>query len=317
MAKAGGGSGWFGTAWRARRQACWACWVGLTLCAPGSAWAQSAGPDALRAGLAAAQAKALSQPPGNIFDRPLFLESTEAKDQLQGDVYALVNFPYDLVRQAVLRAEPWCGILILHLNVQYCRAGAAPTPDLLDVGIGRKFDQPLSDVYWLRFNLVVERGGADYLKVLLHAPTGPLGTKDMRLMVEAMPLSGQQTVLHMRYGYGYGVAARWAAQAYLATLGRDKIGFSTAGPGAYGKPQPVGGLRGVLERNTLRYYLAIEAHLGAQALPPPKQLQKSLQDWFAATERYPAQLHELSRDAYLDMKQDQLRRQQTEAPPGR
>jgi hypothetical protein len=74
----------------------------------------------------------------------------------------------------------------------------------------------------------------------------------------------------------------------------------------------VGGLRGVLERNTVRYYLAIEAYLGAQSLPAAQQTQKSLQDWFDATERYAEQLHELSRDEYLVMKQRELQRQATE-----
>jgi hypothetical protein len=71
----------------------------------------------------------------------------------------------------------------------------------------------------------------------------------------------------------------------------------------------------VVERNAMRYYLAIDAYLGARALPPAQQPQKSLQDWFAATERYALQLHEMDRESYLAMKLLEIRRQQTELPP--
>ena len=73
----------------------------------------------------------------------------------------------------------------------------------------------------------------------------------------------------------------------------------------------------MLERNTLRYYLAIESYLEAQAQPRAERAEKSLQLWFDATERYAAQLHEVDRDAYLEMKRRELKRQQTEAPPPR
>jgi hypothetical protein len=64
----------------------------------------------------------------------------------------------------------------------------------------------------------------------------------------------------------------------------------------------VGGLRGVVERNAMRYYLAIEAHLGALSAPPGARPERSMREWFAATERYPRQLHEIGRAEYLEMK---------------
>ena len=60
----------------------------------------------------------------------------------------------------------------------------------------------------------------------------------------------------------------------------------------------------MVERNTMRYYLAIDTYLGSLNDPPGKRLQ----NWFAATERYPRQLHGISRNAYLNMKQTELRR---------
>lgn len=251
------------------------------------------------------------------FDRPLYLQSTETADHLQGDVYTLIDQPYAQVRPALVQAGPWCGILLLHLNMQYCRATGAVGHEVLDAGLGRKFDQPLTELYWLRFDLAVQRSGDDYLQVLLQSAQGPLGTHDYRIAVEALPWSEQQTLLHLRYGYSFGRAAGWAMQAYLSTLGRGKLGFSKIGEQPDGKAIRVGGLRGVLERNTLRYQLAIEAYLGSRALPPEARLAQQLQDWFSATERYPQQLHEIDREAYVSMKQRQALRQQNQAPPPR
>jgi hypothetical protein len=62
-----------------------------------------------------------------------------------------------------------------------------------------------------------------------------------------------------------GVGARLLAAGYFATLGRDKIGFSTMGTDAQGRPMFVGGLAGAIERNVVRHFLAIETVLAAQA----------------------------------------------------
>ena len=75
-----------------------------------------------------------------------------------------------------------------------------------------------------------------------------------------------------------------------------------------GQPIYVGSMRGAVERNTMRYYLAIEAYLGALSAPPQEQLEKRLRDWYAGSERYPVQLHELERDQYLAMKRKEVRR---------
>ena len=247
-----------------------------------------------------------------LVDQAVYLASTESADALQGQVFALVERPFAQVRQALAPPGAWCDVLILHLNVKYCRASGAPGQEVLEVGLGRKFDQPLADVHWLRLAYRLVSASDQQLKLELVSAKGPLGTHDYRIEFEAVPYAAGQTLLQLRYGYGYALAARWAMQVYLASLGRDKPGFTLDASGPQGRPQAVGGLRGVLERNTVRYYLAIEAYLGAKSLPAAQQTQKSLQDWFDATERYAEQLHELPRDEYLVMKQRELQRQATE-----
>jgi len=80
------------------------------------------------------------------------------------------------------------------------------------------------------------------------------------------------------------------------------------GENGQGKPVYCGGMLGALERNTMRYFLAIDAYLGSLSVPEDKRLQKRLSDWFAATEKYPLQLHEMSRGEYLAMKQQESKR---------
>ena len=304
-----------GAAWRALRWPA-AARLALTLALgsglPGaSAWAQDAPADQLRARFAAAQARQV----GRLLDQPIYLQSTESGSQVQADVHALIGANFAQVRQSLVRADQWCGVLILHLNVQYCRASGPPGQEVLDVGLGRKFDEPLADLHWLHFSFRVVRVDDQYLQLVLDAPAGPMGTRDYRLVFEATPSADQRTLVHLGFGYGHGLAARLAMQAYLATLARDKVGFSQVAAPAGGQPTLVGGVRGVNERSTMRYFLAIESYLGSRALAPAQAVTQSLQDWFNATEKYPRQLREMDRPTYLAMKQRQLKRQESEAVP--
>ena len=83
-----------------------------------------------------------------------------------------------------------------------------------------------------------------------------------------MPVDGGRTFLHLSYSYTFGTAGRLAMQVYLGTVGSSKVGFTVTGTQPDGQRQHIGGMRGVVERNTMRYFLAIEAFLGALAVPP-------------------------------------------------
>jgi len=237
----------------------------------------------------------------NAYGRPLVLQSTQASDRLEGEVYARVDQPYPAVQKALQGTDNWCSILILHLNVKMCHA----LPNGLDMALGRKYDQPVDDAYKLHFDYKLASASADYLQAELTSADGPLGTKDYRIAVEAAPLDATHTMLHMSYAYGFGFAARMAMNAYLSTAGSDKVGFSSTGKDSDGKPTYVGGVRGLVERNTMRYYLAIDDYVAA---PAPAQLEQRLNTWFDATERYPRQLHEMDKNDYLVMKREEAKR---------
>lgn len=264
--------------------------------------------------LTARHAALREQLASNQFKRPLYLESLEAGGRLKGDIYTQIEQPFGEVAPALQGMDHWCGILILHLNVKGCRASSPKAGDTLSVSIGRKFDQPLGDAYGFEFLYRVVTASADYLQVVLSADEGPLGTSAYRVVLEVVPLDARRSFLHLSYAYAYGMTARLAMQGYLGTIGRNKVGFSVTGHTADGRPLHIGGMRGVIERNTMRYYLAIEAYLGALSAPAAQQAEKRLNAWFDSVERYPAQLHEMERGEYLDMKHREIARQQAQGP---
>jgi hypothetical protein len=245
----------------------------------------------------------------NDYQRPLVIESTERSGELQGEVYAVLQQPFSRVASELSSADNWCDVMMLPQNVKGCQAAA----EQLQVRIGRKHDQPLKDAHAVDFAYRVTARDTAFLQVQLDAEEGPVGTRDYRIVLEAIPLDAKRSFIRLSYSYGYGLAAKVAMQGYLATKGSDKVGFTVTGRAKDGSPQYVGNVRGVIERNTMRYFLAIEAYLGSLDVPESQQTEKRLHDWFAATEQYPRQLHEIEQAEYLAMKRKELQRQQTMA----
>jgi hypothetical protein len=242
------------------------------------------------------------------FGKPLVLHSQESGQGVSGEVYAVVDHPFEAVRTALDGAPRWCDVLLLHLNTKHCYAAGKARDAVLSMHVGKKYDQPLEDSFRLDFHYLMDAGKPDYLRARLDAKEGPMGTRDYRIVVEATPVDAKRTFLHFSYSYGYGMSARFALGAYLNTVGREKVGFSRGRDNQY-----VGGMRGLVERNTMRYYLAIEATLDAQSSPVETRFDKRLHNWFAASERYARQLHELSESEYVEMKHKEYRRLQAQS----
>ena len=139
---------------------------------------------------------------------------------------------------------------------------------------------------------------------------GRWGTRDYRIQLEGVALPNAMTFLHLTYSYGFNFMGRLGMQTYLATGGRGKVGFTLSGRQVDGQPDYIGGVRGLMERNTMRYYLAIDAYMASVRIAPEAQLEHRLRHWFTAAEGYPRQLHEVDQQAYLEMKRAEYLRQQ-------
>ena len=254
----------------------------------------------------------------NAYGRPLYLESSESGDLVSGNAYAVLNSPFTDVSTSFRNANTWCDVMILHINTKYCKTVAGSSPTILKVHVGKKTPQTLDDSFALEFIMRQVSASASLLVVQLNAENGPMGTSNYRIELQAVPLEDNKTFMHLHYSYEYGLAGKLAMRGYLATAGRGKVGFSspalTPNPNtANSKPNYVGGARGAVERNTMRYYLAIDAYLQTLALPPAQQVNARLEKWFDATEQYPVQLRETDKTSYMVMKKNELQRQQANA----
>jgi hypothetical protein len=267
------------------------CLILILCCGAGAAAAQApvGGAAELRARHEALQPQLRQNP----FQKPIHLVSSESRDAVSGDVFAIVTAPFDKAAPALAQAGNWCEILLLQFNTKLCRAG----PQGLDVRIARKPEQAADQAYKVAFSYQVAARSQDYLQVQLAAAQGPVSTRDYRILLEAAPLPDGRTFLHFFYAYRFGLTGQIAMKAYLGGSGAEKVGFTPAAGG-----QLVGGMRGVIERNTMRYYLAIEALLDAVDSAPPARFEKAARLWFAGTVRYKRQLYEMDEAKYLALK---------------
>jgi len=246
----------------------------------------------------------------NEFRAPLVVESEAAGDRSRGDVYARIAQPFATLAAELAQPGPWCEVLILHLNVKRCGARG----NTLVVHLGRKFEQPLEDAYRLEIADFSVQSSEGWLQVRMSAPKGPMSTRDYLIEFEAVPTPEGMSFVHLRYGLAAGLMGRIAMDLYLSTMGSAKTGFSAARPGDPPSAPRIGGARGAVERNAMRYHLAIVAYLDSLAAPAADRSARRLAAWFDATERYAAQLHEIERHEYLTMKQHELARQAAPLP---
>lgn len=244
----------------------------------------------------------------NQFKRALYLNSTESAHDLKGEIYAVIDYPIATVNQALNNPANLCDLLILHINIKYCHTDKNKSDATLTVNLGKKTIQSLTDTYRVDFNYQEIITTPDYFALELNAENGPFDTRDYHIWVEATSIKGGQTFLHFTYAYAFGFAGRVAMQGYLATIGSDKVGFTVTGKLPDGNLSYIKGIRGIVERNTMRYYLAIDAYLSVLNTPN-QQLEQRLQSWYQSTEQYSRQLHEVELNEYLAMKRDEYQRQ--------
>ncbi|MEJ8850862.1 hypothetical protein [Variovorax rhizosphaerae] len=247
--------------------------------------------------------------------RPMRLTSQETSSGLRGDVHAVVNQPLSSVVAAFGSAPPWCDALLLHLNNRDCKVSGEPGSEVITLSVVRKFDLPVDGAFQLPFSYRAVDRSADHLEVALTAAKGPLGTSNYRIVLEAIAVDPQRSFLHFSYRYDESAAARSGTKAYLATTGRNKIGFTVVGKLPNGEREFIRGSRGLVERNAMRYFLAVDSYLAAGGGKGGEAEAVAMQKtWFAATEKYPKQLHETDLDSYLAAKRSDTQRRAGAAP---
>jgi len=284
-------------------------WVACLAVVP-TAFARDPAPDAA-ASLRARYSELTGVLAASSIQPGLHVESVDDSRRPRGDAWAVIDQPFGTVVSAFATPSVLCEALILHLNVHYCRPNGRGERPGMALSLGKKTQQPLEDTFHIQLDLHTERAGDDFLRLQLSADEGPLGTRDYQIHLELVALDERRSFLHLRYSYTQTMLSRAATGVYFATNGRDKVGFTRVSEGAGGETRLVRGTRGVLERNTLRYYMAFSAWLHSMHAPTPEQrFEAGLERWFADTERFALQLREVTHDEYIAMKRAQYRRQQ-------
>lgn len=247
----------------------------------------------------------------NPYKRPLVILSSDTGNVVRGEVFAVVDFSFDRVRAGLSDPNQWCDFMILHINTKHCQAAVGPKGPVLQLRVGKKTQQTLADTSLLEFNYRTDTLNDQYLEIQFQADTGPMGTSAYRIGLEAIPLPNARTFLHLTYAYSIGTVGRLAMQTYLATTARDKVGFTLVRTMATAGPVYVTGMRGSVERNAMRYYLAIQSYLATANFPAASRSEARLTRWFSAVEQYPRQLHEMDLAEYLETKHAEIARQET------
>ena len=240
------------------------------------------------------------------FDEPLHLESEERRQEVRGRVVAILEVPLPALRTALATPRAWCEILFLHYNIKSCVYREQGEDAELSLSVGRKHYQDPEVARQTRLVLHVEEQREGRLAIALQADRGPFGLRAFQLRMLAVPLDDQRSLVRLEYSVGYGRLARFAMRVYFATGGRGRVGFTVEGVDEEGTPIPVRGQRGMIERNTLRFYYALSAYL---RMPAPEQWTARHAHWVELTERYPRQLMEMDQDTYMAQKRRERRNQ--------
>ena len=258
----------------------------------------------------------------NNFGMPLELKSFDEGNELQGEVVGVLEHDFAFVKQELIQPIEWCNILLLHLNTKACVFETGSVP-IIHLYSGRKFYQEPDPSKRLSFTFKVFSEDPDYLRVRLFSNDGPLWTKDYLMELEIIPLpktnplpeelnvgtNTNKTFFRFIFSYKMSRPSKAVIKLYLATLARSKVGFTIVGK-KNDNPIYIKGVQGIIERNIIRYYLAIRARL--DAISTELDFEQQCSEWFDATERCHLQLYEIEKKEYLQAKKKEFLNQRRE-----
>ena len=240
-------------------------------------------------------------------EKDIHVRSERNGNILKADVYAITPNSLDDLYKAISMPDNWCEFVPLHLNIKSCTYTQGPQPTITFYA-GRKFYEPPEDAFELKYQFQTTEHETDKFRVQLTAKDGPLGTSDYTIVVEALSLENE-TLLHMGLSYKTGLTSRAATWGYLSTIGKDKVGFSIVEQKA-GNPVYIKGINGIIERNVMRYFLALSVYLDTLNLDTDELFLRRAEAWYDLTEEYATQLHELDKQEYIEAKQKEYINQQ-------
>lgn len=248
----------------------------------------------------------------NTFGEPIVIGSELSNGYAQGELFSVLAYPYKTVAPLFTAAPQWCEATALNIKIKSCTYSTNAKGRIqVNLYVGDEGYQELEDTHRFSYEFVVNENGKNYVHTRLEAESGPLDTSGYIIDIEVAPINSQSSFLHLSYSAKYGFFARSLLKIYLATIGRNKVGFTQTGVTNNGTPVYVKGIQGVVERNIMRYLLAFRAYLYSLQLPQSQQFESRIDRWYDLTMLYQQQLYELDKHSYLQNKRKEYANQLT------
>ncbi|MCI0507428.1 MAG: hypothetical protein L0Z73_15145 [Gammaproteobacteria bacterium] len=238
----------------------------------------------------------------NQYGVPVYIRSEFRKDVASGEVYALLNHDFATVAASLGSSDQWCDVVSLHINVKGCDVDAGnQSQDQLTIYVGRRHYQTPDEAHEMQYRFHKADSLPDYLHVNLTSGSGPYGTTEYLLTFEVIPFDDSSSFIHFKYSYHYGLMAKLAIEGYLATIGKNKVGFTVKDYDAENQPVYVQGLQGIVERNSMRYFIAIRAFLDASGMRG-EQWENRVEQWYQLASGFERQFMEVRDREYIETK---------------
>jgi hypothetical protein len=238
----------------------------------------------------------------NAYNAPVVIHSRIEHGKATGHVYAILQHSFSDVSAMLDSTRQWCDATTLHINIKLCTSHQQNDQATLSLYVGEKEYQTPDEAYRIDYRYRVTAQSSQFIQTHLSAKSGPMDSKDYVINVEAIPLGNKASFVHFSYSARYGIFSRLLINTYLATAGRNKVGFTPQGVDADGHTIYIKGLQGIIERNCMRYFLALQSYLDTLSLPANQRFEASLNEWYGYTLKYRRQLYEVDRQEYLDAK---------------
>ena len=233
------------------------------------------------------------------FGLPLKVYSEEHENRVSAEIRGIIDQPFPVLAGLLTHPASWCEFVPLTPNVKACTFQGDGQEAVLTLYVGWRGYRSPEAASPQSYGFVVRARRPEYAAISVSAAEGLLGTKAHRFEVEAASVAGK-TVFVMRSSYEPSALSRMITSVYLATWGRDRIGFSRVQDGA--DSGYVRGIQGMIERNAMRYYLALKAFLDTQDLPANRQFEARISTAYDLMDLYPAQLRLMEKAEYVDIK---------------
>jgi len=227
-----------------------------------------------------------------------------------GHAFSLLQHPYSDVVNLLSSMKNWCLALILNVNIKTCTY-EHETSNLKHMNFYVEDEHYVApeNAYHIRYQYDIVQWEKDYQYVRMEARDGPYDTGDYLFIVEIIPVEENRSFIHLAYSTRFGWISRLLLNTYLATIGRNKYGFTIVAENKHGMAKYIRGIEAIMERNTARYLLAFQAYLETHTVNLENRFMAGLNRWHSYTELFRPQLYELDNSEYISNKQKEFKNQ--------